>query len=112
VAVNNGGQPVVLILGAYEPTVWNIGWTTGTRILAVLVSGYHRQALAGLDPKVPTINSSYDNRGPCGYFYLGGSDGIEKLNPISRKLSVGQSIWSTLQATVSRWSANVRIPRS
>ena len=50
VAVNHPNQPVVLILGAYEPTIWNIGWSKGTTILAVLVSGYHRQALAGLDP--------------------------------------------------------------
>jgi uncharacterized protein YecT (DUF1311 family) len=86
VAVNNPQQPVVLMLGAYEPTIWNIGWTKGTRIVAVLVSGYHRQALAGLDPKVPVINSSYDNRGPCGYFYLGSDSGSENLNPISRRL--------------------------
>jgi len=87
VAVNHAAQPVVLFLGAYEPTVWNVGWTKETRILAVVVSGYHRQAVAGLDPRVPTINSSYDNRGDCGYFYLGGSEnGLEKLNPLARRL--------------------------
>ncbi|MCC7485329.1 MAG: DUF1311 domain-containing protein [Burkholderiales bacterium] len=87
VAVNHPNQPVVLFLGAYEPTVWNIGWTQGTTILAVLVSGYHRQALAGLDPSVPTINSSYDNRGPCGYFYLSGTEGgLGQLNPLARRL--------------------------
>jgi hypothetical protein len=86
VAVNSPDKPVVLMLGAYEPTIWNIGWTSKTRILAVLVSGYHRQAVAGLDPKVPTLNSSYDNKGLCGYFYVSGDGGLEKLNPLARKL--------------------------
>jgi len=40
VAVNQRGTPVVLMLGAYEPTVWNIGWTQGTQIVAVMASGY------------------------------------------------------------------------
>jgi hypothetical protein len=35
VAVNSPDRPVVLMLGAYEPTVWNIGWSKETRILAV-----------------------------------------------------------------------------
>lgn len=42
VAVHSPGKPVVLMLGAYEPNIWNIGWSEGTRILAVLASGYHR----------------------------------------------------------------------
>ena len=84
VAVNQSAKPVVLILGAYEPTIWNIGWTPKTRILAVLVSGYHRQVIAGLDPAVPTLNSSYDNKGPCGYLYK--VDGDDRLNPLARKL--------------------------
>lgn len=84
-AVNSPLRPVALILAAYEPTVWNIGWTKGTKIAAVFVSGYHRQVLAGLDPEVPVLNSSYDNRGPCGYFYIGKEQNAE-LNPLSRRL--------------------------
>lgn len=82
VAVNSPGRPVALMLGAYEPTVWHIGWSPGTRILAVLVSGYHRQAVAGLPPAVPLLNSSYDNRGPCGYFYVAESR-LAELNPMA-----------------------------
>lgn len=85
VAVNSSARPVVLMLGAYEPTIWNIGWSPGTRILAVLVSGYHRQAVAGLQAQVPQLNSSYDNRGPCGYFYIG-SDNLAALNPMARRV--------------------------
>lgn len=85
VAVNSPDRPVALVLGAYEPTVWNIGWTRPTRIVAVVVSGYHRQAIAGLGNDVPVLNSSYDNKGPCGYFYVGKNDNAA-LNPLARRL--------------------------
>jgi len=85
VSVSNDDMPVVLMLGAYEPTVWNIGWSPRTQIVAVLVSGYHRQAIAGLPAAVPRINSSYDNKGPCGYFYVAENE-LTKLNPLARQL--------------------------
>ncbi|GFM74524.1 hypothetical protein PSCICM_03430 [Pseudomonas cichorii] len=85
IAVNSPEQPVALILGAYEPTVWNIGWSQGTKIVAVYVSGYHRQGVAGLDAKVPVLNSSYENKGPCGYLYVGKEQNTA-LNPLSRQL--------------------------
>jgi hypothetical protein len=82
VAVNYPAEPVVLMLGAYEPTVWNIGWSKQTRIAAVLVSGYHRQAVAGLPKEVPVLVSTYDNKGPCGYFYVSQGQ-IGRLNPVA-----------------------------
>jgi len=85
VAVNSPNKPVVLMLGAYEPTIWNIGWSKETKILAVLVSGYHRQAVAGLEKNIPQLNSSYDNRGPCGYFYVT-NDNLAGLNPMARRV--------------------------
>ena len=84
-AVNSPDKPVVLMLGAYEPSVWNIGWSKGTRILAVLVSGYHRQAVAGLPKATPVINSSYDNKGPCGHFYVSDST-MGALNPMAKRV--------------------------
>ena len=85
VAVNSPSKPVVLMLGAYEPTIWNIGWSPKTKILAVVASGYHRQVIAGLGEEVPTIISSYNNKGACGYFYVSESD-LERLNPFARKM--------------------------
>lgn len=85
VAVSEDALPVVLMLGAYEPTVWNIGWSPRTRIVAVLVSGYHRQAIAGLPSSVPRINSSHDNKGPCGSFYVT-EEQLATLNPIARRV--------------------------
>lgn len=85
VAVNHRQSPVVLMLGSYEPTVWSIGWTPGTRILAVLLSGYHRQVVTGLPAQVPVLVSSYDNKGPCGYFYVS-AERASRLNPVARQV--------------------------
>jgi hypothetical protein len=86
VTVNYSSKPVVLMLGAYEPTVWNIKWTESSRIIAVLTSGYYRQAVAGLDANVPVLNSSYANQGPCGHFYVGQRENSDKINQVSRNL--------------------------
>lgn len=85
VVVNSPNKPIVLILGAYEPTIWNVGWSKETRILAVLVGGYHRQAVAGLEKSIPLLVSSYDNRGPCGDFYFTPNN-LAPLNPLSRRI--------------------------
>ncbi|WP_075185003.1 lysozyme inhibitor LprI family protein [Teredinibacter haidensis] len=85
VIVNSPNNPVALILGAYEPSVWNIAWTQGTKISAVVATGYHRQAVAGLPQDTPILISSYDNRGPCGYVYVAEKN-LRKINPLSRKV--------------------------
>lgn len=85
VAVNHANTPVVLMLGAYEPTVWNIGWSADTRLSAVLISGYHRQVVAGLPADVPVLISSYDNKGPCEHFYVAEQQ-LGRLNPLALKL--------------------------
>ena len=84
VGVNRPGEAVALMLGSYDPTVWHVGWTRGTRIVAILVGGYHRQAVTGLPQGVPVIVSTYDNKGPCGYFYVT-ADKAPTLNPIARR---------------------------
>jgi uncharacterized membrane protein len=64
------GRSVVLVLGAYEPSIWKISREPRTRIAGVFVTGYHRQIVAGLSADTPVLNSSYDERGPCGYSYF------------------------------------------
>jgi hypothetical protein len=85
VAVNSSKKPVVLMLGAYEPTVWNIGWSKDTKIFAVLVSGYHRQVVAGLPSHVPLVIRYHDDKSNCGDRFYVSQDQLEKLNPISQK---------------------------
>jgi len=85
VAVNEPQAPVALLLGAYEPTVWSVGWTPGTRIAAVVVAGYHRQRITGLPAGTPVLVSSHRERGPCPHAYVGG-DGTKGLNPLARQV--------------------------
>ena len=85
IEVNQPDKPIVLILGAYEPTIWNISLSPETQVLAVLVSGYHRQVIAGLSQSIPSLISTYDNRGPCGYFYVS-QDSLAGLNPLARRI--------------------------
>lgn len=88
VAVNNPDNPVILILGSHEPTIWNLGWSEGTYILAVLVSGHYEQVVAGLESNANILNSSGDNRGFCGYVYTGQRDNasLNSLNEMATKL--------------------------
>ncbi len=85
VIVNSPDQSVALILGAYEPSIWNIAWSKGTRIEAVVATGYHRQIIAGLPKDTPVLNSSYMNRGDCGFLYVSEKQ-LRKINPLSQKV--------------------------
>lgn len=59
VTVNHTEKPVVLFLHYSNPVIWNINWTSGTRIMAVFICGISLQATAGIDPSVPVrINSN------------------------------------------------------
>lgn len=65
VVVNHPSAPVALMLGASNPTIWNISWTEGTKISAVFVNGYYRQRVAGLKNSTPLLISTYEDKGPC-----------------------------------------------
>lgn len=85
VIVNSPDKPVALILGAYEPSVWNLSWTRGTKISAVVATGYYRQAVAGLPQDVPVLISSHNNNGPCGYLYVENGY-LKKISRLSQKV--------------------------
>ena len=55
VAVNSPDAPVLLLLMGGHPTLWQVGWTDGTRILAVLADGENSQIVTGLPPEVPVM---------------------------------------------------------
>jgi hypothetical protein len=84
VTVNQQDSPVVLMLGAHESALWNISLAENTKILAVVLTGFHKQTIDGLSESVPVINSSGDAREICGYFHLPGK--FDAVNQISRKL--------------------------
>ena len=90
VVVNHKDMPVVLMLAAYEPTIWKIKSTTTTKILAVLVSGYHHQVVASIDRTIPVHISTYENKGECGHFLIS-AEQLNSLNPISQRV-FGQNV--------------------
>jgi hypothetical protein len=53
VIVDRTDYPVVLFLSAYDPVVWKVGRTPEANLVAVLVSGYHTQALLGIPRDLP-----------------------------------------------------------
>ncbi len=73
------------MVSAYDRTTWNIKPSPSTQIAAVYASGYSRQTVTGVDPRVPQLISTYDNRGRCGYFYAT-EEKLADLNPHARKV--------------------------
>ena len=108
VTVHNPAQPVVLMLGAYDPTVWRLYRSSGTRVLAVLLTGYHRQAMVGLPAGTPTLISYYDNNGACGWHYVD-ADNLKPLNPLSRQL-FGRAVSRVYLAQEGRISIGAPMP--
>jgi len=87
VVVNYTKKPVVLMLGAYEPTIWNVSWTKKSNIVGVLLSGYHRQVVTGLLDSTPTLISTFENKVNCAYFYIEPKPNrLRGLNSISKRL--------------------------
>ena len=78
IAVNSPNHPVALVLGAYDPAVWDISWTEGTKIVAVAVTGYHRQIVIGIAPETPLLISRGN---PCesSYIIWGNVDSLNRL---------------------------------
>lgn len=57
VVVNSPETPVLLMLAGGQATLWQIGWTEGSRILAVLADGSASQIVTGLPPEVPVMGN-------------------------------------------------------
>lgn len=86
VAINSPDVPVALILGAYEPSIWNIKWTQDTKIAAVYAMGYHKQIVAGLASNTPVVLTSSREMPKCqNNFYISAKT-LDKINPLSMHL--------------------------
>jgi uncharacterized protein YecT (DUF1311 family) len=65
VVVNMPERNVVLVLMAYDPVLWQVKRTSASRIAAVIVGGYHAQAVVGIERSVPLLISTVDGRKDC-----------------------------------------------
>jgi len=89
VVVNMPEKDVVLVLMAYDPVLWQVKRTPSSRIAAVVVSGYHAQAVVGIDRSVPLLISTNDGRKDCAesfYAYEAGP-GLLRADAIVKKLT-------------------------
>jgi uncharacterized membrane protein len=70
VSVREPGRKVVLLLGAYEPTIFVVRWTPATRIVGVWLSGHGRAEVEGLPLDVPVLRTRLGDRSGCPGFYV------------------------------------------
>jgi hypothetical protein len=63
---------VILVLSAYDPVVWRVGYTSLSRIARVLASGYHTQAVIGISRDTPLRIISYEQTRGCETFHAYG----------------------------------------
>jgi len=70
ISVNSKDRPVALLLSAYDPSIFKVSYTRGTRVVAVVASGYLRQAVAGLPPETPVLVTYYKSGRGCPFAYL------------------------------------------
>lgn len=85
VVVNRPGEHVVLVLMAYDPVLWTVKRTVDTRLAAVIVGGYHAQAVLGIERRLPLLITTY--RGPrkdCGDHFYAYKAGPELLRADAR----------------------------
>lgn len=99
VSINHPGKNVVVVLMAYDPVLWQLKRTKQTHLSAVIVGGYHTQAVVGIERSIPLLISTYLGRKDCGdqyfYAYEAGRD-LLKANTVVKGLAgkeIGQ-LWS------------------
>ena len=80
--VVNSNKPVALLLYSNDATTWRLRWTSKTKIVAILATGYHRQNVFGFDKNTPTLSTNFID-GHCSYLYEGNDQ--EAANNLSKK---------------------------
>jgi hypothetical protein len=89
VFINVTDKPVVLILSAYNPAVWQIKYTRNTNIAAVYLSGYEKQIITGLPGKTRLLNATSVSY--CRSEHIISENRLDRLNPLSQQL-FGKSV--------------------
>jgi uncharacterized protein YecT (DUF1311 family) len=104
VVVNTPGANVVVVLMAYSPVVWHVKRTSASNVAAVIVGGYHAQAVLGIERSVPLLIATNTGRKDCAqYFYAyEAGESLMRANTVIKNLT-GREIdrlWSGYKADV------------
>jgi hypothetical protein len=68
-------DPLILVLSAYEPTLWNIDAQAGTRISEIVLNGFNSQQVAN-SGSIPIVNKSgASSITACSYAWPGDNQG-------------------------------------
>lgn len=87
VQLNSPDEPVALMLGTYQPTIWHFNWTAGTKVVAVVVSGYDASFIMGLPDNVPVLDTGKLSGKTCQKALSVSSDEeLAKANDFARHL--------------------------
>lgn len=82
------GKPLVLVVNAYDPVIWNFENFPTDRLKVVIAYGYEAQAVANLPARIPvrfnTRQYPFQPCGEAGYAYKGGTE----LDKFARNLEV------------------------
>jgi uncharacterized membrane protein len=89
VTVNDPGHDVVLVLAAYEPSIWTIRREPETRIAGLWLTGYHQQEVIGLPDGTPLLNSAHDSGSVCPRLLIGADNAAESSAIINGFLGRG-----------------------
>jgi hypothetical protein len=100
VIVNEPDRNVVLVLGAYEPSIWNVKWSAATHIVGVWLSGYHAAKITGLQSTTPLLHSTRATGEACPYFYIADQEVNSVTQAVNRVL--GQPIQKLVLASDGR----------
>jgi len=96
ITVNSKDRPVALLLASYGPSVFKISRTQGTRIVAVVATGYNRVGVAGLPIDTPMMITYYKNGRGCPHPLLYHNDEPGLLAKVNSGAPV--SVWEILRA--------------
>lgn len=83
VKVNYTEKPVVLVLGSYNPGIWNISVSEGTKISKIILGWYYGQKVASISKNIPIEEHIYQYKKTNDYFYI--------------------SQWETTKSSLKKW---------
>ena len=86
VTVHLPDRNVVLVLGAYEPSIWRVKASTATHIVGVWVSGYYQGQVTGLRGDTPVLRTYYESGSSCPFFYISQEKEQEAAHAVSTVL--------------------------
>ena len=89
-AADETGPPLLIVVSAYDPVIWDFRRVPVGRIRAVIAYGYADQAVAGVPAQIPVRFISYSTPNPaCGsfvYAYKGGPE-LDQLAASVQRIS-------------------------